>query len=102
MTVPIATRKAEVFLLAILFFALTGILIAECTPRQSEQFEVASIRPIANGGRPWMEFTPGGGVRAKNVTLKMLIEMAYDIRSEQISGGPEWTDSEQFSVVAKG
>jgi uncharacterized protein (TIGR03435 family) len=49
-----------------------------------------------------MEFTPGGGVRATNVTLKMLIQIAYDIRPEQLSGGAAWTDSEQYTVVAKG
>jgi Protein of unknown function (DUF3738) len=110
MTILIASlsagRKAEVLLLGILVFALgglTGILSAQSTPGQSEQFEVAAIRPTgANGGRSAMEFTPGGGVRATNVTLKMLIQMAYDIRSEQMSGGPGWTDSEQFAVLAKG
>ena len=49
-----------------------------------------------------MEFTPGGGVRATNVTLKMLIQVAYDIQPEQLSGGPGWTDSEQYTVIAKG
>src|SRR5262249_35223063 len=31
-----------------------------------------------------------------------LIQMAYDIRSDQAPGGPGWTESEQFTVVAKG
>jgi len=48
-----------------------------------------------------MEFTLDG-VRATNVTLKLLIQMAYDIRSEQVSGGAGWTDSEQYTVIAKG
>jgi uncharacterized protein (TIGR03435 family) len=77
-------------------FALAGILSA-----QADRFEVASIRPSgAAGGRPAMEFTPGGGVRAVNVTLKLLIQMAYDIRSEQLFGGAPWTDSEQYTVIA--
>jgi bla regulator protein blaR1 len=49
-----------------------------------------------------MEFSPGGGVRATNVTLDLLIQMAYDIRPEQLSGGPGWTDSEEYTVIAKG
>ena len=110
MTTPIAGlsagRKAEALLLGILVFALgelSGIRSAQITQEESEQFEVASIRPAStNGGRPSMEFTPGGGIRATNATLKMLIQMAYDIRSEQISGGAGWTGSEQFTVIAKG
>jgi len=109
MTIPIASlsarRKAEVLSFGILVFALgglTGVLRAQSTPGQTEQFEVASIRHSGpNDGRASEEFTPGGGVRAVNVTLKMLIRMAYDIRYEQISGGPGWTDSEQLTVIAK-
>jgi uncharacterized protein (TIGR03435 family) len=82
---------------------LTGILGAQPKPEESDRFEVASIRPSgAQGGRPSIEFTPGGGVRATSVTLKLLIQIAYDIRPEQLSGGSGWTDSEQYTVVAKG
>src|SRR5260370_27948303 len=67
------------------------------------RFEVASIRPSdAKGGRPSFESNPGGGVRATNVTLKLLIQMAYGIRPEQLSGGPGWTDSEEYTVIARG
>jgi uncharacterized protein (TIGR03435 family) len=79
-----------------LLFTSAAILAAQ------SHFEVASIRPAGAGpARPVMEFTPAGGVRATNVTLKMLIQMAYDLRSDQVSGGPAWTDSEQYTVVAK-
>ena len=79
-------------------FILAGVLSA-----QTDRFEVASIRATGNvAAKPSMEFTPGGGVRATNVTLKMLIQMAYDIRSEQVSGGPSWTDSELYTVIANG
>ena len=72
-------------------------------PEEPDRFEVASIRPIdAKGARPSFESNPSGGVRATNVTLKLLIQMAYDIRPEQLSGGPGWTDSEQYTVIAKG
>ena len=65
-------RKRAVGLLAsmrplILALFLCGPLIA-----QQAEFDVASIRPAGNGiAKPEMEFTPGGGVRATNVTLKM-------------------------------
>src|SRR5580704_6185208 len=76
-----------------------------CGPLISQQveFDAALIRPAGNAtAKPEMEFTPGGGMRATNITLKMLIQVAYDIRDDQISGGPGWTDSEAYTVVAKG
>jgi uncharacterized protein (TIGR03435 family) len=91
---PLSRRGTWMLLL------LAGILTAQTAP--DGQFEVISIRRSAESGRPAMEFTPGGGARATNVTLKMLIEMAYDIRPEQLSGGPGWADSEQYTVIAKG
>jgi uncharacterized protein (TIGR03435 family) len=54
-----------------------------------------------SGGRPTIEFSPGG-IHATNVTLKLLIQVAYDIRADQLSGGPGWTDSEPYTVTAKG
>ena len=81
---------------------LTAMLSAQSMPEGSERFEVVSIRPSGAGFvRPSTEFTPGGGVRAANVTLKMLIQLAYDIRPEQLPGGPGWTDSEPYTVIAK-
>jgi uncharacterized protein (TIGR03435 family) len=66
------------------------------------EFEVATIRPSKPGAHgATYEFTPENGVRVTNATLKGIIEMAYDIRDFQISGGPSWVDSEQFNIVAK-
>src|SRR5580704_181791 len=100
-----ANSKSEVLLLGFLvltFGQAAGILDAQPMPGETGRFEVASIRPSGSGGlRPSVEFTPGGGVRATNITLNLLIQLAYDIRPEQLSGGPGWADSEQYSVIAK-
>ena len=81
---------------------LAGTVRAQSMPGESDRFEVASIRPSdAKGDPPSIAFDPAG-VRATNVTLKLLIQIAYDIRSEQLSGGPGWTDSEEYTVIAKG
>src|SRR5258707_3624289 len=99
-------RTVKAVLFGFLVFSssrLTGILSAQPMPEEPGRFEVAAIRPSgAKGGRPSFESNPGGGVRATNVTLKLLIQMAYDIRPEQLSGGPGWTDSEEYTVIAKG
>jgi bla regulator protein BlaR1 len=81
---------------------LVGVNLYAQSTGAADRFEVVSIRASeAKGGRPSMEFPPGG-IRANNVTLKQLIQMAYDIRPEQLSGGAGWTDSEEYTVIAKG
>jgi bla regulator protein BlaR1 len=92
-------------LLGIIFSTggLVGTVRAQSMPGTSERFEVASIRPSgAQGGQPSFKSDLAGGIQATNVTLKLLIQMAYDIRPEQLSGGPAWTDSEEYTVIAKG
>ena len=65
--------------------------------------EVASVKP-SNGSqedrRPLFRMTPGQ-YTAANVTVKMLIRAAYDIKVFQISGGPAWMDSDLFDIAAK-
>jgi len=38
---------------------------------------------------------------ATGVTAKYLIELAYEVRDFQISGGPGWADSEKYAISAK-
>ncbi len=79
----------------------SGNLRAQSAPEGSDSFEVASIRPShINGDRLSVEFPPDG-FRATNVSLKELIQMAYGIVPEQLSGGESWTDSNMYTVLAK-
>ena len=96
---------AKLLLLGFLVFTsgqLTATLSAQSMAEGVERFEVASIRPDATFGQPSAEITPGGGLRATHAPLKMLIEIAYEIRPDQLSGGDGWTDDEQFTVSANG
>ncbi|MGB6687166.1 MAG: M56 and DUF3738 domain-containing protein [Terracidiphilus sp.] len=66
------------------------------------EFEVAIIRPSEPGAHgSTFSFTPNEGVDVKNATLKGIIEMAYDIRDFQITGGPGWVNSQLFNITAK-
>lgn len=38
---------------------------------------------------------------AKNITARMLVEQAYGVPADQVSGGPEWTTTQHFDVEAK-
>jgi uncharacterized protein (TIGR03435 family) len=67
------------------------------------KFEVASLKPSQPGGR-------GGGIRpaqggeryvATNITLRLMMMVAYQMKAEQISGGPEWMNTDLFDMNAK-
>jgi uncharacterized protein (TIGR03435 family) len=95
-------NKFSLLLTGLLAFTFSQTARAQSPAASPERFEVATIRPgNSDSARPAMEFLPGGGIRAVNATLRMLIQIAYGVRSDQITGGPAWADSDLFTVVAK-
>ncbi len=78
---------------------LTGLAALAATPR----FEVASIKPN-NSASDTVVLNPpvGGGFRAVNVSLRMLIMRAYKAKDFEISGGPGWINSDRFDITATG
>src|ERR1700733_10402250 len=65
-------------------------------------FEVASIKPNRSGqGNSGFRRAGAGELNAINITLKKLIAYAYDVQDYQISGGPDWMDSERYNILAK-
>jgi bla regulator protein blaR1 len=69
----------------------------------ARKFEVASIKPSdpSAGHNVQVQMAPGGRFVAKNLSIKMLIQQAYDVRDFQITGGPGWIGSERYDIVAK-
>src|SRR5437016_2348312 len=67
----------------------------------TRQFEVASIKPSNADPSSSGIKTGHGRLDAKNVTLKRCIMGAYGIGPHQISGGPDWLDSDRFEISAK-
>jgi uncharacterized protein (TIGR03435 family) len=63
-------------------------------------FEVASVKPHKSGEGSTILLT-ADGLTATRVTVKFLIEQAYDVEDDEISGAPGWVDSETYDVVAK-
>jgi bla regulator protein BlaR1 len=65
------------------------------------KFEVASIKPSNSADQlPRLKILPEQ-VSAANVTVKRLIEIAYNVKDFQVLGGPSWTDSALFDLNAK-
>jgi uncharacterized protein (TIGR03435 family) len=81
---------------------LTGML-AEAQPQAapSSSFEVASVR--ANHSlEQGSSINPGPGMfSATNVSIPLLIQVAYSVRNFQVSGGPGWINSEKYDITAK-
>jgi uncharacterized protein (TIGR03435 family) len=64
-------------------------------------FEVAAIKPHnpsdAGGGFRFQH----GRLTISNTELKVLVMSAYGVNQFQISGGPNWMDSERFAILAQ-
>ena len=65
------------------------------------RFEVASIKPVKEGGKGGIQILPGGRLKLEGFTLKNLISFAYDIREDRITGGPRWSGSAAYNIDAK-
>lgn len=78
------------------------LLAASALAAQQLTFEVASIKPnAANDHRVMIRMAPGGRFTATGVTLKQLMNQAYNVRDFQITNGPGWISSDAYDVNAK-
>ncbi len=101
----ISTNRQLVF-----HFALSISLVTLCcgAPAQSaalpKAFDVASIRvnKTASDGRHHIYSNPAESqFRAVNLSLRDLLQFAFDLPDSQILGGPAWLDLTMFDVDAK-
>lgn len=86
-----------------LLIAIALAVIASAQPPAKPlEFEVASIKPSDPATKGSSILTDRvGGLTVKNVPVKNLITMAYNIRDFQLSGGPGWIGTERYDIVAK-
>ena len=80
-------------------FALTAAISAQSPPAPA--FEVASVKtsPPGQAGGGWAG--RGSQLIIQNDALRTIILGAYEVRSYQLAGGPEWIDTERFDIVAR-
>lgn len=99
-------RNSLLFASLWLAFALCGSVstaIWAQAPTTAPSFEVASVRQVP-AGHGYFSMSPWGEARftAKNVTMKVLIELAFDVTGDQISGkNVGWIDSGLYDIDAK-
>lgn len=64
-------------------------------------FEVVSIKP-SNPDAPGPSMPPvGGRFTASGASLRILVQLAYELADFRIDGGPEWQASRRFDIQAK-
>lgn len=80
---------------AIVFLMATAAIATA----QSPAFDVASIRP-ADPGHTMSINRSGNRISFSNYSLEMLIEWAYDIRSDRLLGKPKGLDSVRYDIEA--
>src|ERR1700761_3496913 len=66
-------------------------------------FDVASIRPSQTAGRNGSirPLPEGRGYAAQNIPIKLMISLMYKVPMRQISGGPDWLDTDRYDVEAR-
>ena len=69
-------------------------------------FEVASVKQNkSNDSRQGVRLLPGGRIDVTNLPLRQLVRIAYGSETiqtaGQIVGGPNWTATDRFDIVAK-
>jgi uncharacterized protein (TIGR03435 family) len=101
-------RVSRVFLWALLLSFALAPLQSVSQPNGGlepsanlQEFEVATIKPHATGVVHVVSFDMPGRFIAINITARTLIETAYDLPEDRVSGGPHWAGSQGFDVVGK-
>jgi uncharacterized protein (TIGR03435 family) len=84
-------------------FALPLLAQAPAKIPPDLRFEVVSFKPSEGAG-------PGGGIRpapggqryvATNCPIKLMIQVAYRLKADQIVGGPGWLDTDRYDMEGK-
>jgi len=71
-------------------------------PPPPPEFEVASIKPTSpdqQGTRAQIQ--PTGMVNVVGMPLRQMIQLAWDLQSEELIDAPQWTATARFDLVAR-
>lgn len=86
---------------ALLTAAQSRAASQQANTENSYEYDVASIKPNKGGGGRNSIWLLPDGLTATNVTLLFLIRDAYGVADNQVSGGPNWLNSEKYDIQAK-
>jgi len=84
--------------LATMFMFALPVLILAQAPKS---FEVASVQRHKPGDPGGTTNFPPGRYIATNLTVRSIIQRAYQVQYVQIVGGPSWIETDRFDIDAK-
>ena len=84
-----------------LTWRIVTVLVSGSTLLAQQTFEVVSVKLSPPDSHTETRRYPGGRFTATGVTLKALIQRAYDVQDFRILGGPKWLTSDRYDVEAK-
>jgi uncharacterized protein (TIGR03435 family) len=86
-------------------YAVVSLLPVSAQDSSRPSFEVATIKPNKSGDQSVAGFQSGGRFIATNASVRELIRIAYGtagaLEDARVIGGPSWTQSVRFDVLAK-
>lgn len=66
------------------------------------KYDFVTIKSARHPGtKIGFDLPAGGGLQLSSITLHDLVIFAYDLQGHQLSGGPAWTNSDSYDIVAK-
>ena len=82
--------------------AAAGVAWSQASvPVSPVAFDVASIKPNNTGARSVRIGAPSPGrLNAENVWLRLVIQLAWDVKDYQLQGGPGWATSDRYDINA--
>ncbi len=80
---------------------LLPVMVTTQSPPSPRAFEVASVKVNTSGETEGSIGPVPDGYIARNVSLRLLVVRAYELRPFQVVGGPRWIDSDRFDVTAR-
>lgn len=88
--------------IAILLLTPNGNAQAQQAGTAPRQFDVVSIKENVNGGpgRPSPISVTPGRAALTNVSLRTLIQVAYQVQPRQLVGEPDWVNNSRFDLLA--
>jgi uncharacterized protein (TIGR03435 family) len=76
------------------------LLFSQATRPALEAFEVATIKPAVDSPGRYIRMQSVNRFYAKGFTLNALVAAGYSLTPRAISGGPAWTDSDRYDILA--
>ena len=79
---------------------LSSLSLAQSPNSSPLAFDTASIHKAGSSHQgPPFDITPGGRLTG-TTDLRFLLQIAYEVRFDQIVGAPKWIDGEDYTIVA--